>query len=548
MLKVILADDEAIIRNGMKKAIPWDELELEFVGTAADGREALQLAIEMKPDIIITDIDMPHLNGLEFIKELRKQHEDNYIIIVSGYDEFEYAKQCIKLGVVDYVLKPIDLDALIDLLKRIKEEDAGKKKSEQEVEELKKTLEDSRNEAQDNILFKLLLNPSEFNEEELIKYQLEPDQYGTCSALRLKELDVLKANSLPMDIDHYFEKFVRLIKETIEEENIRIYCNQKEGQVILLFINKNQIILENQIRYGLYRIRAAVRAASGFEYHCCVGRVFKGLAKLGNSYHDVQEMLDYSFVYSENKDLYYEEYENIKKSPGNDIGRNIIQSMGTLRTFDKEIIGKTLESISQMIRTAGVDCFTVTQIAVGTIYGEVIKVLGELEYSIDDITGDSVDAYKKILSCNNLDETMKELYDFLCIICDYINMNKKDGIYNPIIEKAKMYIKNNYSNPALSLDEIAGTLNISPGYLSILFKQVSKKSFINYLTAIRMEKAKELLIYSNLKTYEISYKVGYDNPTYFSTTFKKNIGSKPKEYREAHMESGSGSTDSDIKS
>ena len=548
MLKVILADDEAIIRNGMKKAIPWEELELEFAGVAADGREALQLAIETKPDIIITDIDMPHLNGLEFIKELRKHHEDNYIIVVSGYDEFDYAKQCIKLGVVDYVLKPIDLDALIDLLKRIKEDHAGKEKNEQEVEELRKTLEDSRSEARDNILFKLLLNPGEIKEAELRKFDMEPGQYGICSALKLRELDVLKANSPLMDMDHYFEKFVNLIKETVEGEQIRIYCNQKEAQVILLIVNDNKIILENQIRYCLYRIRAALRGAGGFEYHCCAGRVYRGLTEIGKSYRDVQEMLSYSFVYSENKVLYYEEYENIKKSPGNDIGRNIAQAMGTLRTFDKEIIKKTLDNISQMIRAAGVDCFTVTQIAVGTIFGEVIKVLGELEYSIEDITGDPVEAYKKILSCNNLDETMKELYHFLCGICDYIGMNKKDGIYNPIIEKAKLYIKNNYSNPALSLDEIAGTLNISPGYLSILFKQASKKSFINYLTAIRMEKAKELLIYSNLKTYEISYKVGYDNPTYFSTTFKKNIGFKPKDYREAHMESGPQDTEPDRKS
>lgn len=549
MLKVMLADDEAIIRDGMRKAIPWDDLELEFVGAAADGREALQLAVESKPDIIITDIAMPYLNGLEFIEELRKHYEDNYIIIVSGYDEFDYAKQCIKLGVVEYVLKPIDLDALIKILNNIKEDYEEKKKSKQEVEELKKTLEDSCNAARDNILLKLLLYPSEFhNDEELKKLNLDSDQYGVCAVLTLIEFDILKTNFHSMNGSQYFEEFENLVRESMEEENIKIYCNQEAGQVTILILNKNEKILENQIRYSLYKIRAALRKEGIFEYHCCVGRVYRGLLEIGKSYRDVLEMIDYAFVMPGNKDLYYEEYESMKGIPVNDIVGNIAQAMGTLRTFDKNIIRKTMDNVSQMIRTAGVDSFTVTQIAVSTIYGEVIKVLGELGYSIDCIVGNSVEGYKKILKCGNLDETMKELYLFLCNICDYIEMNKKEGIYNPIIERAKMYIKNNYSNPALSLDEIAGTLNISPGYLSILFKQVSGESFINYLTAIRMEKAKGLLIYSNLKTYEISYKVGYDNPTYFSTTFKKNVGVKPKEFREAQINPAGTVLQSDRKS
>lgn len=166
---------------------------------------------------------------------------------------------------------------------------------------------------------------------------------------------------------------------------------------------------------------------------------------------------------------------------------------------------------------------------VNVVYGEIVKLLVDINCPIDTILEDPLAAYRGILTHTTLDDMLQELYRFVCRICDFLEKNIKAN--QSVAERAKTYVAAHYADSSLTLDRVAGEMGISPNYFSALFKQNTGSSFINYLTNVRIAKAKELLRSGSSKTYEVAMRCGYENPTYFSTIFKRRTGVSPSEYR-----------------
>jgi two-component system response regulator YesN len=363
MYKVFFVEDEIIVRRGVKNNIAWENTNFELVGDAPDGEEALPKILELKPDIVITDIKMPFMDGLELSRRLKKEMPWIRIVILSGHDEFKYAKEALSIGVKEYMLKPFKGSELIAVLDRIAAEIV---------------LDEERN---------MIDGKFPFSMEEFIK-ALSPQVILKCENLLIEYLKFGNASKVEEFIDNYL----------------------------------------SEITNG---------------------------DRITSSY--------YNFI--------------------------LINFITNINKFFEEI-NINMDQIIPKIN-------------------EIEKITGKLN-SFEDLAG-SIKAI--VISA-----------------MEFRDIKRRDK-YSYIIEQIKEYVKQNYKDPAISLNTAAAIVNISPNHLSAVFSKETGVTFIEFLNKVRLNKAKELLKTTNLRSSEIAYQVGYSDPHYFSHTFKKNEKCTPNEYR-----------------
>ncbi len=364
MIKVFLVEDEAIIRRGIRDNINWEEHGFEFVGEAGDGEYAYPLILKTEPDLLITDVKMPFMDGLELSRLVKKALPQTKIVILSGYNEFDYAKEAIKIGISDYLLKPVTSANLIDALKKV-------------AETIREEREKSR------LLERYFVSYEKYTEF------LDRTDYSGVDRKLIR--DFLKLGSVE-ECGTFIEEYFAAVGEN----------------------NYKSLLLRQYMVMDIF--------------YC------------------VQEFL-----------------KEIKVNPDE------IPS----RQRDIQLIPKTIEN---------------------------------------------VDTTKQYL---------RELFEFALGMRDKVSNDR----YGTLISDAKDYIAENFANSDFSLNMIAAQIGVSPSYFSSIFKQETGQSFVEYLTKIRIEKACELLRCTTLRTSEIGAQVGYNDPHYFSATFKKIMGQSPKEFK-----------------
>lgn len=525
MFKVMVADDEKLIRDGLAETIPWKELGLELVGTAEDGLKAIKLIKEIKPDIVLTDIRMPFIDGLSLISEVHRIVPNCRVIIITGFGEFEYAKTAIQLGVSDYILKPVNIPELCGTLSHIVGDlnQIGEQKA--EIEKIRTRMQQT----------------DEFRLQRLLLYYMQGrmplqqflsgltgDFSDNCNymliLLQIDEFDNLTADMDEESIFNMMQKFENSLFSVREELN-KIVIEESSGRYLILFRgNCNEDLL--------FLVRAYIRhlrlVRSDFRFTTVSSELFREIGKSQAAYQFVNKSLDYSFRIGSNRDI---TPPDINETPGSSHWSDIPSMDGLIKAisnFNKREIYETFKDMSDEIRDSGKNSYLYTRMISSMIYGEIIRMTAEIHCPIESIIEDPEKEYKKILSATTLDSMFQELYHFIEKICDFVD--DKMTLSKNVVGKAKLYIEANYADSQLTLDKVAGAIGITPNYFSALFKQYTAQSFINYLTEIRLKNACSLLKGGNYKTYEVAFKCGYDNATYFSTIFKKYIGISPSEY------------------
>lgn len=394
MLKLIIVDDEPRIRRGLKNCLPWDEMDIEVVGEAEDGQEAIELAKKVKPDIMFLDIYMPVKNGIETAREMFEIMPECMIIIISGFDEFEYAQQAIECGVFSYILKPVDKKKL-----RVTVENAvGAKREKQSMKEYSQWAE----------------NYIESNGEQLKKTTI---------------LSWLKGSVTSEDINN----------------RKKIFSVDKEKKYSIFIINKLSVMKSKE------ESRQSM---------------FMGFEEIAEKY--VKELFG--------NDTILAEYEEDK-------------CLGFFEYLENMDVANLLCEASQAIEYhCGYICVS--------------------DYVIVD------DIYK-----------IKSKFEELAEICD------SKITLSPSLLMVKSYVDKNYADDELTLNEVAEKLFVSESYISRLYKKELGKTFNEYLTSLRIEKAKKYLLYPYSKVYEVAEKVGYKTQHYFSRVFKAGVGMTPLEYK-----------------
>lgn len=537
MYKLILVDDEEEVRKGIIKKIKWDQYGFEVIGEAENGIEALDIAEKIIPDILITDIKMPFMDGITLAEKFRKKYPVTKIIILTGFDEFEYAHKAIKLDITEYILKPISSTELIEVLLKVKEKIDEEFAQKKDIEKLKEHYNKSLPILQEKFFSSLITNgfSNEEIKEKSYNYSLNIDGKGFATAVLsidetkeyLKEDNII---SMQKDIELLQFAILNIFKDVIIKYNVGIaFLHDNHIVSILIFQEDNKDAIMKKVLTILEEVRLYVEKYIKHTATIGVGNFCDDLSNIKYSYKNAINALDYSLIVGKNKVIYIEDMEPCQI-------RNLVFDENKDRLLSSFIKVGTSEEIKDIINSLFDEIinkkvsFKSYQVYLLEMITTILKVAEDFEIDIDHIFGDDYNLFVELYKFKNLID-VKEWITEICIkIKGYISQSRKN-ICKLIVEDAIKYIKDNYGSNDITIDKICGILHISSAYFSSIFKKETKLTFINYLTEVRMEKAKELLRTTNLKTFEIANRVGYSEANYFSYCFKKRFGSSPSEYR-----------------
>lgn len=534
MVKVFLVEDELIMRRGIKNKIPWEQEGFEFVGEASDGELAYPIIMKEKPDILITDIKMPFMDGLELSALVKKELPNIKIIILSGYDEFDFAKQAIEIGVTEYLLKPVSSQKLLETIKKV-----GKIiKEEKEKEDLILKYK------QDNI-------ESFEKEKEKLFYSLVD-----CS-ISVREVHE-KGKKLGMDFTAPFYTVVllRIISSDNEavyqkdrvhiEEKIDVYLDRLDnayyfkrwGEGWFLLLKSETQSIDSQLDEIKEFMSKTIVEGNKLTYFGGVGTTVQRLRDIGLSFRIANKVCASRFFIESNQiitleDMRLHETSHFEKDELGKINISSIDRECLINFLKIGVIEEAESFLDAYLKTIGIDSYQsliFRQYLMVDMYFLVIKFIEELGIDVTELAekfGDVEEIKLKIHSKEGVSQYMKKLFREALILRDNYSKDK----YNNLLTDAKTYVEQNFSNNEMSLNLVASHIGLSPSYFSTVFRQETGNTFVEYLTELRMNKAKELLKCTNKKTAEIAFDIGYKDPHYFSYIFKKTQKLTPKEYR-----------------
>ncbi len=532
MIKVFLCEDEFVVREGIKNNIDWAGNGYEFIGEASDGELALPLIRKLEPDIIITDIRMPFMDGLELSRIVKKELPFAEIVILSGYEEFDYAKQAISIGVAQYLLKPISADDLLSELDSLRDKIIKGKEEAALKEQFKKEMEENdRREKSD--LFRSLVSGS-YAVTDLLKKAEKLDM--DLSAIWYN-IVLLFIKSEHHEIEEYSKSSVtieELINETVDEMGCICFDRDLEGKAILIMGDSDDELAKSQETL-IRKLKDIFAGYSHVRYYGGIGKCVNRLSRLNESYEDAGCAVANRFFVSESG--FFTADRHTKAEEIND--ERFDMSSIDAKRIDKSNVQKFLKMgnldeipfyVGEFVKSIGEDAFG------SYIFRQYIAmdVFFAVSGFLEELTGDKSAPAVAEVSRDSLSsvESVKEY--ITGIVSDAIR--RRDSVatnrYKDIVDEAVKYIDDNYSDEELSLNQLASHVNVSPNHLSTIFSSQTGQTFIKYLTEYRMGKAKELLKCTSMRSSEISEAVGYKDPHYFSYMFKKTVGMTPTNYRE----------------
>ncbi len=515
MIKILIVDDEMLVRNGLKKIITKHSEEYEVCGCACDGEEAVRLITEASPDIVVTDIKMPNMDGIELIKWIRKNQSAIECILLSGYDEKEYLHEAIRQHVSEYILKPIVKEKFYTTLDRIAEEVKEKKKLAGQ-----RAFNVSINNRFGNGVYKIITASTQYEKteiEEIIKQQCPSfDIDGSMYVILISNTTVNDTQTYGGGETHIVCYGIKnIIDEMLDEMSVNAYGVLDANHNIIILVQKSDRCIVDIMS----EIREKIRDSIMQDISIAISDEYTGV---------------------ENSEGAYEKTEKLIKS--SIMGSGIFTS-GTKSNFEMQTLFRTNKKIVSMIERANIGCMKLIdemfeKYETGVYPPESIIIMTEdfilrLKIFAKDkkyISSEEIGKYTKRIENNKnaeqLKENMKRLAEY---VLSQISQQVSDGISKKIFEVQK-YVNENYYKD-ITLNKISELFSINENYFSGQFKKQIGISFIDYLTEVRINKAKELLAENDISIGEISEMIGYENATYFSKVFKKVTGISPIQYK-----------------
>lgn len=535
MLKVFLVEDEIVMREGIKNNIDWEKEGFEFTGEAGDGELAYPLIQKEKPDILITDIKMPFMDGLELSRLVRQELPDIKVIILSGYDEFEYAKEAISIGITDYLVKPIAGAKLLEAVKKV-----GKIIEEEQQQRLfLKTFEKERLEnihLEKQKIFRSLASGKK-PVSELLKdareagVDLAANRYNIVLLQIFEEGETVgyseKQNAAAQDIEEMTEHMPGVL---MVELGI-------EGWAFIIKETDPERSLEQILPDFLEKLQEIIRGYEGIEYFGGVGRAVGRLSELNRCFEEANRAFSYRYLINRNQIIYSEEEANesfaggrLKVSSLNVINmdREIVERF--LKTGLKSEVRHFIDEYFESVGESGIRSFLLRQYVTMDMFFTTVAMLRQIGYDSEDLVERCGDFQAMTSVFSSVEQTksyLQGVFEAALDLRDTVSQKK----YSSLLKNARTYIEQNYDNEEISLNTVAASVNLSPNHFSTIFNQETGQTFIEFLTHVRMEKAKELLRGTSMRMSEIAYTVGYKDAHYFSYLFKKTQECTPREFR-----------------
>ena len=545
MLKIFLAEDEVIVRETIKRMIPWENLGFELVGEAADGEMALPLLIRQQPDLLITDIKMPFMDGLTLARLAKKEVPGLKVVILSGYDDFNYAKQAINIGVEDYLLKPITKNALIERLTEIRSRYEDEKTQREYYEKFHREMQAyEKNSSRD--FFEALVSGSldmmeVYKRAEKLGLDIVAESYNVLIFTMNRNEDFSgqregysswEAESLEM-LEKFFtgHPFAMLFRSNVFSYGVLIKGEKNS-------IRENTRICVEEIR------KIFDRKEDNKEWFVAVGESVERLSQIQKSYHSASRAFSQRYLY-DGKVLYYDEMLAMeKKDVTNDdseylqkVDVNALNPTILQKFLSNGLLEETENFVQDYFYAIGQEPMESVVFRSYVILNVRFSVLSFLkELGCDTKTLEPEDTEKILAeSGRNMESTIvyaEKLVSQAIQLRDRNSGNKNRSILKTAVD----FIDQHYMEEDMSLNKAANAANVSANHFSALFSQNMGQTFIEYLTSLRMDKAKEYLRCTGMRSSEIAGEVGYKDAHYFSYLFKKTQGMTPSDYRKAREE------------
>lgn len=530
MYKIILVEDEAIIRRGIKRGVKWEEQGFEIAAEAEDAEEALRLLQEMPVDVVLTDVKMPGMNGVELSRKVKEQYPQTEIVILSGFAEFEYAKAAVSFGAFEYMVKPVRKQEIEAVFCRLKEKLDRRFREQAEEQRRMLVLNEGMEKLRKALLLELLEGERKAYtnlEEEIMRLELELSTRNVQAAV------IRIAHPQDADADEVRQTYRKILEECIPQG---IFVLRDIQEIILIFSEVEELReaeLVKDLERTAKRIKEECFKEASPQVRVGIGMVYPSITHLHKSFVQSKKAIDSNFhdagqvvnVFGDGIEYEFEK-QWIQEYP-----REISSITELVLAGREEDVKSSIDQMFTEFEDKKMNpeliknyCYVLGIMLKNAVYG-ILKPAQEQCYP----DGSFETRVKNVLSMEELREIMQRAARGMVL------MMKKNGVEEPardrlVIEQAKAYIAENYSRK-ISLDEICQNLYLSTTYFSYIFKQETGRNYMEYLTSLRMEKAKELLSTTTNKVYEIAGDVGYSDYKYFTGQFKKYTGMSPKDYR-----------------
>lgn len=514
MIKIMIVDDMPVYRDYLQNFIDWNAYGFEVCCEARDGREALELYDKHQPDIVLTDIVMPYMDGLELSEKLLRDNPDVSIILITGNSEFEYARKAVKLGVCDYIVKPFEKEELIIALLKLQDNISRVLELQNEQDELKE-------ERREQLLRQFIYTR---NVDNKVIDKWNPFKYPYFLVVTVR-IDLYENKVEPEEILKWKKVLSSMLLNMIQINGTQEVFHDFEGNIVTILNFRDKQSMEEYEGYEFEDISNLTKEHIGFNISVGISDFCNEDKYLREAYYETIQALSNSYVENHTKIF---DYKRMILD-----GRSEFYSWDLIDEINKCLEALHYERIEKLIlqELERIKEYENAEYA-AMIYMSLLSVLFsyfvKLGRNIDDIFGKGFHPYSII----NNETSYANKRSFICVCykkaIDY-QLEHQDTKSSQIAKQARSYIEKNYGNPELSIADLSKELLVNQTYLRRMFKDEYNMTISDYMTKYRMEKAKELIKKENSKLSYISYEVGYNDTSYFSKCFKKYFGYLPSD-------------------
>jgi len=533
MYKVFLVEDENVVREGIRKNILWEEYGFQYTGDAPDGELALPMIRKIQPDLLITDIKMPFMDGLSLIRIVKKEFPRTKIVIISGYDDFSYAQQAIHMGVEQYLLKPIIKEKLTEMLVEMREKIQEERQMQEYIESFKREAQEYENFARRRFLEQIVTGslsvPEIYETANNLNIDIVSPYYNiVLFSLSSSEYD----GSVPESYTESLAAVQNSITRYLTDNPDLIFFRWNITTYTVLVKGTESNIKENTHKCMENISNRCAMAGRDIRWHIACGTPVSRLSAIPNCFSEANRILSYRYLCPDEHVLSEESILNLRNSNHSHAGIDKME-------IDREHIMKFLSSgtekeidnfIDQLLQNAGEEFISYSVFSkyfAMTVYFAAIKYLDSICCNSESLW---LPEFRPDEDTSTIEGARKYVYR---IIRQAIELRDRESIkqQRDILRRAVDFIDRNFWDVSVSLDRVAKEVNISPNYLSAIFSQEMGQTLTEYLTSKRIEEAKRMLRQTDKLLSEIAYAVGYKDSRYFSFVFKKITGRTPSEYR-----------------
>lgn len=528
---ILLVDDETAVREGIRTRTPWERYNFCVVGEAGNGIEALELIEELHPDVVVTDIRMPYMDGIELIQKIRVSHPTTTLVILSGYDEFTYAQQAMRYDVSEYVLKPVSVEDLCNLLKRLGKHLDEEIKRIQDQDRLNQAYQQALPLIREKFLVSLLTAVHPSSDAALTAKAAE---YG----FNLSKDEFLVA---VIETDHVMEDplqsmaMFEIVEQVLKKDEGGLLF-QFENQIVIIFSSHShgQDHYDSVFRKQTYRRAEQLLAylqKYSFQAVLGMGNLVHSPSAIKMSYSQALTALNYSSCYPEQSLLFISDLEKLPieehQQQLEELKANVLVAV---KLGSEEQVTEALNQLlGEQLASLSLHQMQALLLELAFVLQDLTHAYGHTLFSMAEEEGRNL--FSELSTLSTLGKA-KRYFTRLCLAVRLLIAGQREQSHIQFIGQAKSLIAKHFTEPGFGLEEICEMIGVSPSYFSSTFKKEVGSSFVQYLTGLRMDRAKELLTKTEGKTYEIAQSVGFAEPNYFSFCFKRHVGLSPSQFRQ----------------